>query len=202
MTTAGWAEELVGGHPCEIFEPSEVNPNGYVLLYLHGVHLGRLSDQSRFTELFQRHGLRVVGPITQRSWWTDRICPEFDATITAQQHILSNVLPFIMQRFDATPPRIALFGTSMGGQGALNLAYRHPDTFPVVAAISPAIDFQNRIEDIEDETDPLLQMYEDPESARQDTAILHVHPLNWPRGQYFCCDPADFAGSRVRIVCG
>ena len=79
----------------------------------------------------------------------------------------------------------------MGGQGALNLAYRYPDTFPIVAAISPAIDFQQRLEEIEDETDPLLQMYEDPESARQDTAILHIHPLNWPRGQFFCCDPTD-----------
>ena len=34
-------------------------------------------------------------------------------------------------------------------------------------------------------------MYRDPESARQDTAILHVHPLNWPRHQFFCCDPED-----------
>ena len=37
----------------------------------------------------------------------------------------------------------------------------------------------------------LLEMYGDRESARQDTALLHVHPLNWPRHQYFCCDPAD-----------
>jgi hypothetical protein len=35
-------------------------------------------------------------------------------------------------------------------------------------------------------------MYPDPEAARQDTAILHVHPLNWPRHQFFCCDPDDY----------
>jgi S-formylglutathione hydrolase len=34
-------------------------------------------------------------------------------------------------------------------------------------------------------------MYDDPESVRQDTATLHVHPLNWPRHIWFCCDPAD-----------
>ena len=34
-------------------------------------------------------------------------------------------------------------------------------------------------------------MFEDPESARQETAILHIHPLNWPRHQFFCCDPRD-----------
>ncbi len=34
-------------------------------------------------------------------------------------------------------------------------------------------------------------MYADRERVRQDTAILHVHPLNWPRNLWFCCDPAD-----------
>jgi len=29
------------------------------------------------------------------------------------------------------------------------------------------------------------------EAARQDTATLHVHPLNWPRNTWFCCDPVD-----------
>ena len=32
---------------------------------------------------------------TQRSWWTDRICEEFDAEVYAEQHLLENVLPFI-----------------------------------------------------------------------------------------------------------
>ena len=36
------------------------------------------------------------------------------------------------------------------------------------------------------------QMYGDPEAARQDTATLHIHPLNWPRHQFFCCDPEDY----------
>ena len=49
-------------------------------------------------------------------------------------------------------------------------------------------------------------MYGDRESARQDTALLHVHPLNWPRHQYFCCDPADErwfeSADRLRIKLG
>src|SRR6185503_19008898 len=77
----------------------------------------------------------------------------------------------------------------MGGQGALRLAYKYPNVFPVAAAISPAIDFHKRYNE-GDETIP--QMYADPEAARQDTAILHVHPLNWPRHQFFCCDPTDY----------
>jgi S-formylglutathione hydrolase FrmB len=77
----------------------------------------------------------------------------------------------------------------MGGQGALRLAYKYPSQFPVVAAISPAIDYYKRYNE-GDETIP--QMYPDPEAARQDTAILHIHPLNWPRHQFFCCDPIDY----------
>jgi len=76
----------------------------------------------------------------------------------------------------------------MGGQGALRFAYKHPSTFPVVAAISPAIDYQSRFYE-GDETIP--QMYSDPETVRQDTATLHIHPLNWPRHQFFSCCPTD-----------
>jgi S-formylglutathione hydrolase len=39
--------------------------------------------------------------------------------------------------------------------------------------------------------DTLWESFGDVERARQDTAILHVHPLNWPRHQFFASDPAD-----------
>lgn len=189
MTQApGWSEETVGGHPCDVFQPRQPHKHGYVVLYLHGVHLNRLREHPPFTDQFEKHGLAVVSPHTKRSWWTDKICLEFDPKITAEQHLLKNVLPFIESRFGAVPPKIGLLGSSMGGQGALRLAYKHPNLFPVVAAISPAIDFHKRYNE-GDETIP--QMYPDPEAARQDTATLHIHPLNWPRHQFFCCDPLD-----------
>jgi len=184
-----WTTESVGGHECDVYLPPQRSPHGYVALYLHGVHLNRLHDQPKFIEQFDKHGLAVVCPMTERSWWTDKICLEFDPQISAQRHVLENVLPFIAQRLGARPPRIGLLGTSMGGQGALRLAYKFPNVFPVAAAISPAIDFHKRYNE-GDETIP--QMYPDPEAARQDTAILHVHPLNWPRHQFFCCDPEDY----------
>ncbi len=71
----------------------------------------------------------------------------------------------------------------------LRLAFKHPGKFPVVAAISPAIDYHLRWNE-GDETLP--QMYADAEAVRQDTATLHVHPLNWPRNLWFCCDPNDY----------
>ncbi len=187
-STGQWSKTDVAGHECDIFEPGQMNPHGFVLIYLHGVRIGRLAGQSAFVDQFERHGLPVICPVTKRSWWTDKICQEFDPRLTAERHLLDNILPYIVRRWSATSPRIGLLGTSMGGQGALRFAYKHPNTFPVVAAISPAIDYQMRFAD-GDETLPL--MYRDPEAARQDTATLHIHPLNWPRHQFFCCDPQD-----------
>lgn len=184
-----WTEELVAGKRVDVYDPPRRNEHGYVVLYLHGVHLNRLHDKAAFVYEFDKYGLPVVAPMTQRSWWTDRVCLEFDPKLTAERHVLDNVLPFIRGRFGTEPPRIALLGTSMGGQGALRLAYKHPNIFPTVAAISPAIDFHKRYNE-GDETIP--QMYEDPEAARQETALLYIHPLNWPRNQFFCCDPVDY----------
>ncbi len=183
-----WSEERIAGHPCDVYEPPQRNEHGYVVLYLHGVHLQRLRDYPAFAREFDRYGLPVAAPMTQRSWWTDRICPEFDPQVTAEQHVLQNVLPWIAERWGAKPPRIALLGTSMGGQGALRFAYKHPNIFPVVAAIAPAIDYHLRMREGDE---VLASMYSDSEAARQDTAILHIHPLNWPRHQFFCCDPTD-----------
>lgn len=183
-----WSVVEVAGHPCELFEPPQPSPHGYVVMYLHGVHLANLSENAVYSRLFAEQGLRVMAPRTKRSWWTDKICAEFDPQITAERYVLDHVLPHIKQRWGAMPPQIALFGTSMGGQGALRFGFKHARLFPIVAAISPAIDYQIRWQD-GDETLP--RMYSDPESARQDTATLHVHPLNWPRNIWFASDRAD-----------
>ena len=186
-----WTKAEIVGHACEIFEPEKPNPHGYVAMYLHGVHGNYLNDKPTFTAEFERHGLPVICPRTERSWWNDKICPEFDHRFSAERYVLDQIVPFIAERWGAKPPRIGLFGTSMGGQGALRLGFRHPSKFPVIVAISPAIDYHLRMRFPEEENDPLFEMYPDPEAARQDTALLHVHPLNWPRNLWYCCDPTD-----------
>ncbi len=189
MSSSGtWSEVELSGHACEFYDPPERNPHGYVVIYLHGVHLNRLCDKPAFLREFDRHGLRVVCPRTARSWWSDRICEEFDPQITAERYLTDHVLGWIRDNWQVEPPRVALLGTSMGGQGALRISFKHPQTFPVLAAISPAIDYHTRMDE-GDETLP--GMYADKEEARQDTATLHIHPLNWPRHMYFACDPAD-----------
>ena len=185
---SGWTQETVQGHVCEIFEPTTRNAHDFCVLYLHGVHGGRLADHPPFVDEFQRHGLPVVCPVSGPSWWTNRIYSGFDTEVSTETYLLESVLPWLQSRLGCQPPRLGLLGTSMGGQGALRLAYKYPDRFPVVAAISPAIDFQQMWQEGDN---ALEEMYEDPEAARQDTAILHIHPLHWPRHQFFCCDPTD-----------
>jgi pimeloyl-ACP methyl ester carboxylesterase len=185
-----WRETTIGGHPADLFEPARPGPHGYTVIYLHGVHLQRLPGNAAFTDQFARHGLRVVAPMTGPCWWVDRVCQAFDPQVTPEAHVREAVLSWLAAVWDVRSTRIALLGTSMGGQGALRLAFKYPERFPVAAAISPAIDFHVRI----DEGDAVLAaMYADAEAARQDTAILHLHPLNWPRHLWFCCDPADSA---------
>src|SRR5690348_15783805 len=84
LQSGGWRLIEVAGKACDVFEPSVVNPHGYVVIYLHGVHLNKLSDKPAFTAEFERHGLRVILPWTGRSWWTNRVCPEFDEQLTAE----------------------------------------------------------------------------------------------------------------------
>jgi S-formylglutathione hydrolase FrmB len=186
--TNQWRTVTLAGHPCDTFEPTRRNEHGYIAIYLHGVHEQRLRDYPAFGDCFENHGLPVVCPSTRRSWWSDRICPEFDERFTAERYLLDHVLPYVEEEYGSAPLKIGLLGTSMGGQGALRFSFKYPHLFPVVAGISPAIDYHVRWRE-GDETLP--HMYSDQEATRQDTAILHVHPLNWPRHLWFSCDPAD-----------
>jgi S-formylglutathione hydrolase FrmB len=184
-----WSEVELAGHRCRLFEPAQPSPHNFTVVYLHCSMGASLGSYPAFTEQFERHGLRVIEPQSGQSWWTDRIWPDFDPEISAEGYVLQRVVPYVLQRWNSRPPRLALLGVSMGGQGALRMAYKHPDLFPTVAAISPAVDFQKRIDE---GVDPGLDyLYRDSEESRQDSALLHIHPLNWPRNQFFCCDPAD-----------
>ena len=147
-----WSTIELAGHACEVFEPTQPSEHQYVIVYLHGVSGEWLNDKPAFTEQFERFGLRVIGPRTQRSWWSDRICDEFDMQKTAESFVKDDVMCHIQDHWGVTTPRVALLGTSMGGQGALRLSYKYPGLFPVVAAISPAIDYHLRMKQGIDET--------------------------------------------------
>lgn len=80
---------------------------------------------------------------------------------------------------------IALAGIGMGGQGALRIAFKHPEEFPIVAALDAAVDFH----DLYYEGTALDEIYPSREHCRQDSPVLQISQLKQPRHIYFACDP-------------
>ena len=183
----GWRREEIDGRPADTFDSRPGQAAAGVVLFLHDFDAQSLSENAVFTAELARRKLTAVCPIADRSWWTTVPCSDFDPQISPLEFVRSSVVSFIGGRWNATPPRIALTGIGMGGQGVLQLGYRWPREFPTVAAISPAIDFHNWY----GYGLSIDQMFASKEAARQQTATLNVHPLNWPKHQLICCDPAD-----------
>lgn len=182
-----WQTHDILGHPADVYElPSSSTPR-FGVLFLHSHGLETLTGNTTFTRLFDELGLACVCPHGKRSWWTDRLCPEFDPQRSPERWLLDAVIPFFHHRWGLSEPGIGLLGVSMGGQGALRLAFRHPRRFPVVAGIASAIEFQNWY----GLGYPLDEMYDSKEQARQDTALLHVQPYDAPPHLFFCVDPRD-----------
>ena len=179
-----WREVLIGGRPADVLVPEGPPAGGAI--FLHGYSGDRLSGSRAYVEALLRQSLLVVCPRGGRSWWLDRETPEF-AGMSPMAHIVDEVLPWVEAEAAVARPAVGLFGIGMGGQGALNIAYRHGRDFAVVAAVSPAIDFQL----LHGRGTILDELFESPEAARQETAILHLHPLNWPEHQLILCDPRD-----------
>ena len=190
-----WSTITVAGHECELYEPP-LPRSGRAVIYLHGVRERWLQELPGLRDQIEAAAVPAIAPRAGRSWWLDKRLPAFDPEITAERYVVEHVRAELERRFGVQPPGIGLIGTSMGGQGALRLSYRYPQLFPVAAAIAPAIDFHLAMREAGDRDDgeyydTLWTIYGDVERARQDTAILHVHPLNWPRHQCFASDPSD-----------
>lgn len=180
-----WETVEISGKSADVFAPAERPRFG--ILHLHGAGLQTLKDNPTYTRLFEELQLACVCPHGQQSWWTDRICAEFDDRNSAEQHLLEQVVPYFRERWGLEPRSIGLQGISMGGQGALRLAFKQPRLFPVVAGIASAIDYHER----HGQGTPLDDMYDSKEQCRQDTALLHIHPSHFPPHIYFCVDPDD-----------
>lgn len=182
-----WSVVPLAGKTVDVYQPAGAQKPRFGLLFLHPWGLETLRGRSTYTHLFDQLQLACVCPHAGRSWWADRVCSEFDAKLTPEQHVLQNVMPFFAERWHLGPRFVGIFGISMGGQGALRLAFKHPRLFPVVAGISSALDYH----ELYGEGSPLDDMYDSKEQCRQDTAILHIHPSNQPPHLFFCIDPDD-----------
>jgi S-formylglutathione hydrolase FrmB len=182
-----WTRLDIGGKAADVYDSPALGKPRFGILFLHGVGLETLAENPAFTRLFDELHLGCVSPHGQRSWWADRTCAEFDPHKTPERHLLQSVVPFFAQRWGIAPRGIGLVGISMGAQGALRLAFKHPDLFPVVAAIAPAVEYH----ELYGQGTPIDDMYDSKEQCRQDTAPMHIHPSKFPPHIFYCIDPAD-----------
>jgi pimeloyl-ACP methyl ester carboxylesterase len=181
-----WKTIEIAGKPADIFDPGATQPC-FGILDLHDETLETLRDRKAFTRWFDHFQLACVCPHGQRCWWVERICPEFDPDLTPEHYLLQHVLPFFTQVWGLQPRSIGLQGIGMGGQGALRLAFKHPELFAVVAAISSTVDYH----DVYGQGSSLDALYHSKEQCRQDTVLLHIHPTQYPPHIFFCIDPED-----------
>jgi S-formylglutathione hydrolase len=181
-----WTRVAIAGKQADVYDP----PGGrarFGVLFLHPVGLETLTDRPAFTNVFAELGLACVCPLGGRCWWADRVCAEFDPRITPERYLLDAVVPYFRTRWGLEPRALAIQGVSMGGQGALRLAFKHPDTFPAIGAIAPAVDHY----ELYGRGTALDEMYDSKEQCRQDSAPMHVHPVHQPPHVFFCIDPDD-----------
>jgi S-formylglutathione hydrolase FrmB len=181
----GWSRVSIDGKPADQFKP--IPSPRFALLYLHPVGLESPADNVAFTEAFAAAGVAVVAPHGGTSWWSDRICPDFDHALSAERFLLLSVVPWMEAEWKLGPRAIAACGVSMGGQGAIRLGLKYPDRFPVVAGIASAFDYHEWY----GRGTTIDAMYRSKEACRQDTAVLHVHPTIFPPHIWFACDPDD-----------
>jgi S-formylglutathione hydrolase len=182
-----WDCVQIADKPVDVFAPVDGARPRFGILFLHDSDGRTLRDDPTFTPLLDAAGFACVCPLGDQAWWTDRICPGFDPRVTAESYVVDRVLPLFVDQWGLETRAIGLLGIGMGGQGALRLAFKHPQTLLTVAALAPAIEYH----ELYDRGTPLDVMYDSREQCRQDTAILHLHPSHYPPHILFAIDPGD-----------
>lgn len=182
-----WSSDSMSGKPVEVFEPQVTGPVRGVVLFLHGYDEVTLRENPTYTSQLDQHMLACVCPLGGHCCWTDRVFPPFDPQCSPIEFLSREIPKYCQTRWGLVPGQIGITGVELGGQGALQLAYRKARLFPIVVAISPKVDFETWY----GHGMSLDEIFTDREAARQATATLHIHPLDWPKQQLLLCDPAD-----------
>lgn len=176
-----WRTITITDQTVEIFEPAEPVAERAILVLPGG---GRFaSDEAALTRCLSEKRIRAISP-TIMSWWLDRSEPRFSNEQTPLAFLQQALLPWVETRWSAGPPNIRLLGWEEGGQGILQLAFRRPGDFPAIAAIDAAIDFH----EVHGHDAVITALFPSREAARQETALLRLHPAGWPRRMLLIAD--------------
>lgn len=116
-----------------------------VLYFLHGlgdneqffIHSGAWNLAEDMREQSELKDFLIVTPEGGASFYIN----SKDGKVRCEDFLLEEFFPFIEKRYRVAPGRgrRAIAGISMGGYGALHLAFRHPQLFVAVSAHSAAL---------------------------------------------------------------
>lgn len=175
-----WTTSPIAGRLAEVYTPAQVRA---VVLFLPDIDGQTLRDHDTWATLFAQHGLACVVLDGGESWWLDRVVESFHPTQTAEDYLLEEVLPWVRANIGTQP--VALAGIGMGGQGALRISFRHPETFKMVGTLAAALDFHEAY----GSGSALDTTFTSKEQARLATTILQIQGWKWPTHLWFTCDP-------------
>ena len=179
-----------------VVTPDNVNsgdrfPVVYALHGYAGDYGDWLSHQPRIKDMADRYGMIIVHPDGRNSWYMDSPA---NPKVKMESFFIEDLVPFIDANYPTIPEakKRAITGLSMGGHGALYLAFRHPDVFGNAGSMSGGVDirpFPNNWN-----LDNVLGRFEEyPERWEEATVINHVKDIK--PGQlniYFDCGVDDF----------
>ena len=163
----------------------------YLLHGYSGNHSTWLNIAPHIKHLVDRYGYMVVCPDgAVDSWYWDTA----DDRYQYETFLTKELIPFVDQRFDIEPNRASrgITGLSMGGHGALFLAFKHQDLFAFAGSTSGGVDirpFPNNW----NMKKHLGEYHENPQVWNQHTVIELTHLVKPHSLQLFIdCGTEDF----------
>lgn len=109
------------------------------LLHGFGDDYSYYSKKMDLAAAASRYGVIIVCPDGRNSWYWDS---PVDSRMQMESYIVRDLVPTVDRDFRTIPEASsrAITGLSMGGQGAMWLAIRHPDIWKNVATMSGGVD--------------------------------------------------------------
>ncbi|ALJ04728.1 XynC protein [Pseudalgibacter alginicilyticus] len=166
-----------------------------VVYLLHGAGghykswLGKVPDIELYADLYK---VIIVCPDGDKtSWYFDS---PIDKTMQYETYISKELIASVDKSYNTVPDKNnrAITGYSMGGHGALYLAFKNPDVWGVAASMSGGVDLRGFPQGW-DIYKRLGTYAENPENWENNTVINLVHLLNGKNLKFlFDCGTDDF----------
>ncbi len=120
---------------------TEKFPTVYLLNGYDGDYSSWVKGQPELARLADLYGMIIVTPDGRDSWYWDS---PIDPKMQMESYIINDLVPFIDANYPTIPEsgKRAISGLSMGGHGALWLAFRHSDVFGNAGSMSGGVDIR------------------------------------------------------------